>query len=187
MIAFIVLCRSAVASPWPSGSPPQGVPTLGIKPSWHPHCRETWTAWTAAVSSSKSEKTCMKQAESAQNKHTANEDESFKLGMACSSIGPVFPRPMLATSPTSSLRRKHCSVSAAGVRQRGPSPSRGVSTAVVWYGMKFLPADRSSAWGRCFSPQSPGRKWIHSLAPSNSHCWLFIYHHKLKIKNHMRL
>ena len=32
----------------------------------------------------------MKQAESAQNKRTANEDESFKLGMACSSIGPVF-------------------------------------------------------------------------------------------------
>ena len=108
-----------------------------------------------------------------------------------------LPRPMFATSPTSTLRRKHC-VSATGVRQRDKgavknctnsffcgcwcnfSPPPYVTkpvkrspflTAVDWSGTKFLPADRSSPWGRCFSPHSPGRKWIHSLAPSNSHCW----------------
>ena len=72
-------------------------------------------------SSYKSEKTFVKQADSAQNKRTANEVESFKLKMFQTKDGLFFyrtrffhERPVLATSPTAF--GEHYSVSAAGVR-----------------------------------------------------------------------
>ena len=68
----------------------------------------------------KSEKTFVKQADSAQNKRTANEVESFKIKMFQTKDGLFFcrtrffhGRPMLATSPTAF--GEHYSVSAAGV------------------------------------------------------------------------
>ena len=184
MIAFIGLCRSHIGG---GDAVTVRIPTVirayqpsVPKPSWHltlsrdMNCmdsfrqqlekRETWKLKEHRTSA---QQTKMKVS---------------KWGWPVLLSDPSFPWPMLATSPTSSLRQgKHCSVSAAGVRQRDQAGQERVSTAVVWSGMKFLPADRSSAWGRCFSPQSRVQKWIHSLAPSSSHCWLFIDHRKLKI------
>ena len=71
----------------------------------------------------------MKQADSAQNKRTANEVESFKIKMFQTKDGLFFyrtrffhERPMLATSPTAF--GEHYSVSAAGSSVK-PSPSTG--------------------------------------------------------------
>ena len=156
MIAFTVLCRSAEAMPCAFGSPPKA-----YQPSV-PNARETHTCTVekhgldSCVSSCKSEKTCMQQAESAQNKRTANEHESFKLRMACSSIGPVFSMTnMLATLEPN----QHCSVSVAGVQQHDQVLQEVVSTTVpslTWY--EVLASRLFFCMRTLFSPQSPGRK-----------------------------
>ena len=77
-----------------------------------------------AESNSKSEKTCMKQAESAQNKRTVNEVESFKLRMPVQTQDGLFfyqtrffhAQCWRQAQPASPQRRKHYSVSTAGVR-----------------------------------------------------------------------
>ena len=125
-------------------------------------------------SSYKSEKTFVKQADSAQNKRTVNEAESFKLNgcfklrMACSSI--VRRDPFFQRTPGVGWQAQQPSANITAFPQREFGKTKSVNWSfqqewLIWY---EIPASASR------------------LKQSLPH-WLFIDHHKGRIQNHLKL
>ena len=119
-------------------------------------------------SSYKSEKTFVKQADSAQNKRTANTVESFKLKMFQTEDGLFFYRTVFSTNARCWRQAQQPSANITAFPQREFGKTKSVNRSfqqewLIWY---EIPASR-------LKQSLPG--------------WLFIDHHKGRIQNHIKL